>query len=493
MSYSAASPQVLEANASGGAGRIDAAAWSYSALAATGVTTLAWCGGFPNPVLGAGVAGAALASAAGARYGAGRGHWLLARLSAAACGAAGAYAGVQATCQNPEYNLYERTYVTDAKTANLEAFYGEDKLMEIFCIFPPVVKVLMQSGYWDDDGNYHTYGIPFGTMTASIDFAEKEEDIKRQAGGDGECVNAYEKKERFRDTVWGYTLWDQITYFGFRRLPDGRYECYQKGVYFEGFWPMRAVFMLHSLYVRWACERYFAKKWVPFQRPFEDQAEEDPEVTIKELLVSAPVFAEFLAGLAADVQASIAEMDLVQRDLSSANPVHAAAMEVVKQQRELLVKLRANAERIDAEYARHEGDAGRPPFDLVRAFLKRQTQGQRVDTEFTMLIGDEGDDEGDAFAAELKENVKVAMDRLKWSQKAAGKGEELWSLRQVTPTWIDGKELEPQSIAWSRLVHSTLDGGGLAPMRRQTEGPPEGWLAPLKRHKMLQGAGGGRE
>ena len=22
----------------------------------------------------------------------------------------------------------------------------------IFCIFPPVVKVLMQSGYWDDDG-----------------------------------------------------------------------------------------------------------------------------------------------------------------------------------------------------------------------------------------------------------------------------------------------------------------------------------------------------
>ena len=155
MSYSAASPQVLEANASGGAGRIDAAAWSYSALAATGVTTLAWCGGFPNPVLGAGVAGAALASAAGARYGAGRGHWLLARLSAAACGAAGAYAGVQATCQNPEYNLYERTYVTDAKTANLEAFYGEDKLMEIFCIFPPVVKVLMQSGYWDDDGNYH--------------------------------------------------------------------------------------------------------------------------------------------------------------------------------------------------------------------------------------------------------------------------------------------------------------------------------------------------
>merc|ERR1711907_142034 len=49
--------------------------------------------------------------------------------------------------------------------------------------------------------------------------------------GAGECVNAYEKKERFRDTVWGYTLWDQITYFGFRRLPDGRYECSQKGVY----------------------------------------------------------------------------------------------------------------------------------------------------------------------------------------------------------------------------------------------------------------------
>ena len=450
-----------------------------------GPGSLAWCGGFPNPVLGAGVAGAALASAAGARYGAGRGHWLLARLSAAACGAAGAYAGVQATCKNPEYNLYERTYTTDAKTANLAAFYGEDKLMEIFCIFPPVVKVLMQSGYWDDDGNYHTYGIPFGTMTASIDFAEKEEDIKRQAGGDGECVNAYEKKERFRDTVFGVTLWDQITYFGFRRLPDGRYECYQKGVYFEGFWPMRAVFMLHSLYVRWACERYFAKKWVPFQHPFEDQAEDDPEETIKELLVSAPVFTEFLTGLAADIESSVDEMRAAQRGISKDNPVHGAVLEAVDQQQALLARLRANAGQIAAEFARGPGDAGdRPPFDLVKAYLRHAEANGK--TEFTMLIGD--DDEEDEFAQELKETVKVAMDRLKWSQKLASHDDDErgWSLRQLTPTWVDGHELEPSSIAWSRLVHSTLVAGGLAADHKSFEGPPSNWVKPLNRHRMVE-------
>ena len=65
-----------------------------------------------------------------------------------------------------------------------------------------------------------------------------------------------------------------------------------------------------------------------------------------------------------------------------------------------------------------------------------------------MTIGDDGEE--DEFAQELKETVKVAMDRLKWSQKLASHDdddERGWSLRQLTPTWVDGHELEPSSIA----------------------------------------------
>ena len=103
-----------------------------------------------------------------------------------------------------------------------------------------------------------------------------------------------------------------------------------------------------------------------------------------------------------------------------------------------------------------------------------------------MLIGD--DDEEDEFAQELKETVKVAMDRLKWSQKLASHDDDErgWSLRQLTPTWVDGHELEPSSIAWSRLVHSTLVAGGLAADHKSFEGPPSNWVKPLNRHRMVE-------
>merc|ERR1711871_368299 len=82
-------------------------------------------------------------------------------------------------------------------------------------------------GYWDDDGVYHTYGLPFGRMTAAIEFSEKEQDTR--GDGKNDAVLGYNKRERSHDTIFGYTLWDQVTDFGFERLPDGKYKCYQRG------------------------------------------------------------------------------------------------------------------------------------------------------------------------------------------------------------------------------------------------------------------------
>ena len=32
--------------------------------------------------------------------------------------------------------------------------------MEIFCVFPFMVDFMMRSGYFDDNGHVHTFGLP---------------------------------------------------------------------------------------------------------------------------------------------------------------------------------------------------------------------------------------------------------------------------------------------------------------------------------------------
>ena len=60
-----------------------------------------------------------------------------------------------------------------------------------------------------------------------IEFEENEQDTR--GDGEADCTLGYNKRERFHDTIWGWTLWDQVTNFGFERTPDGRYKCYQQG------------------------------------------------------------------------------------------------------------------------------------------------------------------------------------------------------------------------------------------------------------------------
>jgi hypothetical protein len=147
-------------------------------------------------------------------------------------------------------DIYRRSFVTTKDPDALAEFYGGEGLMDVFCVFPFIHKFLMTTGWWDDNGGYHTYGLPFGSLVASMDFREKIGE------GNTDKSTAFNKKEVFRDTIFGFQLWNLTTNFGFQKLSDGRIECYQHGENYEGVLFMRLVFQLKSIYDIWACERH---------------------------------------------------------------------------------------------------------------------------------------------------------------------------------------------------------------------------------------------
>ena len=91
---------------------------------------------------------------------------------------------------------------------------------ELFCIFPFVNKIMMRLASFDDTGRITTQGIP-GTMSVDMVFSDET-----NAEGRTDWFN---KRERFKDTLFGYTCWDMVINYGFRTLPDGTYECYHVG------------------------------------------------------------------------------------------------------------------------------------------------------------------------------------------------------------------------------------------------------------------------
>merc|ERR1711968_78142 len=90
----------------------------------------------------------------------------------------------------------------------------------------------------------------------------------------------------------------------------------------------------------------------------------------------------------------------------------------------------------------------RPPFKKVRSFVRQTTPGsdkpglRRESSEFTLLIEDK----------EMKNTVTLALDKLQQNRRAEEvdtRGGRDWSMRQVTPTWVDGRKLDPSSNAWT--------------------------------------------
>jgi len=151
-------------------------------------------------------------------------------------------------------------------------FYPSQNTKELFCIFPIVGQIMMRNGRFDETGNFTTTGFP-GQMKVSMVFSDEANEVTEE-------TNWFNKRERFRDTLFGYTCWEMVLNFGFRTLEDGTRECYHFGEYFHGNLPiisqiMLLVFKVHARWVAWSTEHHI--NHYAFSSGIDDDEEEEME------------------------------------------------------------------------------------------------------------------------------------------------------------------------------------------------------------------------
>jgi len=194
--------------------------------------------------------------------------------------------------------------------------------MEIFCVFPFMVDFMMRSGYFDDNGHVHTFGLPpvVSNMVVSMQFDEREEE---DADGETNTV-CFNKKERFKctDSLFGFTLWEMVQNFGYTQRDDGTSEVYHYGQSWRGPFFIRLVFQTHARYVIFATEQHLNST-----RFLSRDEEEEDALVAQRHNIPFHLLGQFLDGLEVDVQAKLG----------------AAATE--------LAKLGPKDERKDAEFA----------------------------------------------------------------------------------------------------------------------------------------------
>jgi len=59
-------------------------------------------------------------------------------------------------------------------------------------------------------------------MQVSMVFSDEDDDETGK-------TSWFNKRERFKDVLFGRTMWDMVQNFGFHTLPDGRVEVYHRG------------------------------------------------------------------------------------------------------------------------------------------------------------------------------------------------------------------------------------------------------------------------
>ena len=164
-------------------------------------------------------------------------------------------------------NFFEHKFTTNKNPDDLADFYGTEDFMEIFCVLPFMIQLMMRNAEFDDEGTIHAWGLlgP-GELEVSVVFTDDGDDDEEIDQGDGETSKKkslpwFNKRETFKDVapdfLGGFTLWEMTQNFGFRQIDeDGTCEIIHNGEKFRGFFPMRLVFELHSRYVIWATERH---------------------------------------------------------------------------------------------------------------------------------------------------------------------------------------------------------------------------------------------
>ena len=195
-------------------------------------------------------------------------------------------------------DFFDHKFVTTKKPEDLADFYGTEDFMEVFCVLPFMVRLMMRGAEFDETGTIHSWGLlgP-GELEVSIDFDEHEEDL--DGDGEPETISWFNKKEHFRDVapsfLGGFTLWEMTQNFGYRRLNDGTCEVYHHGEKFNGFFLVRLIFQFHSYYVIWATKRYVNSDAFGS----EDRASEAEELRQN---IPLHVFADFLQNLTREVE-----------------------------------------------------------------------------------------------------------------------------------------------------------------------------------------------
>ncbi|KAL3942952.1 MAG: hypothetical protein SGBAC_002941 [Bacillariaceae sp.] len=194
-------------------------------------------------------------------------------------------------------NFFEHKFVTRKKPEDLADFYGTEEFMELFCVFPFMVHLMMRNAEFDDEGTIHAFGLMGpGELEISVDFDETE--IDTNGDGEPDTLSWFNKKESFRDFapsfLGGFKLWEMTQNFGYHWRADGTCEVYHHGEHFEGFFPIRLLFAIHSRYVIWATEKYINS---------DAFGAEDRETDLEVQRQNIPfhVFKRFVEGLAVEL------------------------------------------------------------------------------------------------------------------------------------------------------------------------------------------------
>ena len=265
-------------------------------------------------------------------------------------------------------NFYDHRFITKADPDAMAEFYGNEDFMEIFCVFPFMVDFMMRSGYFDDNGHVHTFGLPpiVSNMVVSMQFDEREEEDE-----DGEAHTVcFNKKERFKCSaaIFGWTLWEMVQNFGYAQRDDGTSEVYHYGQSWRGPFFIRLIFQTHARYVIYATEQHLNSPRFLAQ----DEDEED-DLVAQRHNIPKHLLGQFLDGLEVDVQAKLGESAKALATLGQA-PKDAAELAALRAQ---VASLESTLRDLREASLRRQQTAAAAP---KRALRRATTALERRDT-----------------------------------------------------------------------------------------------------------------
>jgi hypothetical protein len=204
----------------------------------------------------------------------------------------GLFLAVLHSATGSQNDFFDYRFPVEKNPEDLATFYGGEEFMELFCIFPFVGQLMMRNGHFDEKGNVITTGIP-GTLRVSMVFSDE---IDEKSG----VVEWFNKRERFRNILFGWTCWDMVINFGFRTLDNGGIEVYHYGEYFHGNLPvvaqiMKLVFTIHARWLAWSTEHHLNHYAFTAETEDEEKFEEESRQNMPLFLLKNYAWTDLMA------------------------------------------------------------------------------------------------------------------------------------------------------------------------------------------------------